>query len=223
MQEVSMAIAENEPVEAARPIRSGANRSAKAPGIFAPLWNAFKNIAIVFSFIVNIILVMVLLLSPEPLFMAKSQVAEPLLSDLDSAFAALGETRIVSTVYITDTMPVVFDLPLAQITQVVLVEPVPLQAQTTFVFPGGGGAIHGVVHLSLPEGMALPVSLNMMVPVNTTVPVVMQVPVEIPLAEAGMAPAIEKLRAVFSPVTGVLQSLPDSTEELLQQAVQRAP
>lgn len=190
---------------------------------FGPLWNAFKNIAIVFSFMVNIILVMVLLLAPEPLFMTKSQVAEPLLMDLDSAFAALGETRIQSTVYITSTMPVVFDLPLAQNTQVVLVEPVPISAPATFIWPAGGGAIHGTVQLVLPQGLALPVSLNLMVPVNTAVPVVMQVPVEIPLAEAGMAPAIEQLRAVFSPLAGAVQSLPNSTEELIQQVVVGTP
>jgi hypothetical protein len=210
-----MTTAESEPVQAARPTRRGSG--------FGPLWNAFKNIAIVFSFVVNIILVIVLLLAPEPVFMAKSQVAEPLLLDLDSAFAALGETRIESTVYITDTMPVVFDLPLNQTTQVVLVEPVPISAPATFVWPAGGGAIHGTVQLVLPQGLALPVSLNLMVPVSTTVPVVMQVPVEIPLAEAGMAPAIEQLRAVFSPLSSTLQGLPDSTEELLQQAVGSTP
>lgn len=218
-----MTTTESEPVRAARPTQRDANRSAKRGSGFAPLWNAFKNIAIVFSFIVNIILVMVLLMAPEPLFMAKSQVAEPLLLDLDSAFAALGETRIQSTVYITDTLPVVFELPLAQTTDVVLVNAVPLQAPATFVLPGGGGAIHGTVQLALPQGMALPVALNFMVPVSTTVEVKMQVPVEIPLAEAGMAPAIEQLRAVFSPITGVLQSLPNSTEELVQQAVQSIP
>lgn len=186
-------------------------------------WNAFKNVAILFSFIVNIILVLVLLLSPQPLFMAKSQVAEPLLVDLDSAFAALGETVIKSQVYITDTMAVVFDLPLAQNTSVVLVEPVPIQAPATFIFPAGGGAIHGTVQLVLPEGLALPVALNLMVPVNTTVPVVMQVPVEIPLANAGMGPAIEQLRAVFKPLTGALQSLPNSPEELLRPVVTPTP
>lgn len=206
-----MTTAESTPVEAAR--------SAKRGGVFSPLWNAFKNIAILFSFLVNFILVLVLLLAPEPVFMTKSQVVEPLLLDLDSAFAALGDTRIQSMVYITDTMPVVFDLPLAQNTHVVLVEPVPIQAPATFVWPAGGGAIHGTVQLVLPQGLVLPVSLNLMVPVSTTVPVVMQVPVEIPLAEAGMAPAIEQLRAVFSPLTGALQSLPNSTEELIQQAI----
>jgi len=218
-----MTTIESEPVRTARSTRPDANRGTKRGSGFAPLWNAFKNIAIVFSFIVNIILVLVLLLAPEPVFMAKSQVAEPLLLDLDSAFAALGETRIQSTVYITDTMPVVFDLPLAQNTDVVLVSAVPLQAPATFVLPGGGGAIHGTVQLALPQGMALPVALNLMVPVSTTVPVVMQVPVEIPLAEAGMAPAIEQLRAVFSPLAGAVQGLPNSTEELLQQVVNTNP
>ena len=131
--------------------------------------------------------------------MAKSQVAEPLLVDLDSAFAALGDTVITSTIGITDTMPVVFDLPLSQSTNVILTRPVPIQAPATFVWPAGGGAIHGTVHLVLPEGLALPVALNLMVPVSTTVPVLMSVPVEIPLAKAGMEGAIEQLRAVFMP------------------------
>lgn len=184
---------------------------------FRAFWNAFKTVAIIFSFIVNFILVLVLLLSPEPIFMTKNEVAEPLLLNLDSAFAALGDTKIESTVNIEDTMPVVFDLPLAQNTNVVLVQPVPIEAPATFVWPAGGGAIHGRVQLVLPEGQVLPVSLNLMVPVSTTVPVVMEVPVEIPLAEAGMAPAIEQLRAVFRPIGGALQSLPDSPEEFIQQ------
>ena len=181
------------------------------------LWNAFKTIAIIFSFIVNFVLVIILLLSPEPIFMTKNKVAEPLLLNLDSAFAALGNTKIESMVNIEDTMPVVFDLPLAQNTNVILTQPVPLEAPATFVWPAGGGAIHGRVQLVLPEGQVLPVSLNLMVPVSTTVPVVMKVPVEIPLSEAGMGPAIEQLRAVFQPIGGMLQSLPDSTEEFIQQ------
>ncbi len=180
------------------------------------LWDAFKNVAIIFSFIVNFILVLVLLLSPGPVFTAKSQIAEPLLGDLDAAFAALGDTVIVSTVELDDTMPVIFDLPLAQNTNVILTGQVPLRAPATFALPGGGGSINGTVSLNLPEGMVLPISLNMMVPVSTTIPVVLNVPVEIPLAEAGMAPAIHQLREVFRPITGMLQSLPDSLGEVVQ-------
>jgi len=177
-------------------------------------WDAFKNIALLFSFLVNLILVIVLLLMIRPLFMAKTQVAEPLLGDLDAAFAALGETKIETTVSINDALPVVFDLPLQQNTNVVLTQPVPLSVPTTFSL-GNQGTIYGWVNLELPAGMVLPVALNLNVPVNTTVPVVMQVPVTIPLNEAGMGPAITQLRGVFSPIQNTLQKLPDSPEEIL--------
>lgn len=182
------------------------------------LWNAFKNVATIFSFLVNFVLILILMLlvlNPDPIFVVKRDVAEPLLVDLDQAFAALGDTTIRTTVHITDTMPVVFDLPLNQQTDVILTQAVPLNVPSTFIFPGGGGAINGTVSLNLPQGQALPVALTMSVPVSTTVPVMMQVPVEIQLADAGMASAIEQLRAVFQPITRFVQSLPDTPEELL--------
>ena len=183
------------------------------------LWNVFKNFAIIFSFITNLVLIMIvalLLMQSDMLFTVKSEVAEPLLVDLDQAFAALGETTIKSTIYITDTMPVVFGLPLNQNTNMVLTQPVPLSVPAMFILPSGGGSINGTVSLNLPQGQILPVALGINVPVSTTIPVVMQVPVEIPLAESGMGAAIEQLRAVFRPVTGFIQSLPDSSAEILQ-------
>jgi hypothetical protein len=180
------------------------------------LWGAFKNFAILFSFIVNFVLIIVLLLSPGPIFTTKAQVVEPLLGDLDGAFAALGDTTIRTQVDIEDSMPVVFSLPLEQNTDVVLTEAVPLQVPATFLLPGGGGSIKGTVSLNLPQGQVLPVNLDMDVPVNTKIPVMMQVPVEIKLDEAGMGPAIEQLRAVFRPVQALMQSLPDSTGEAAQ-------
>lgn len=178
-------------------------------------WEAFKNFALIFSFIVNLVLIFVLLLAIKPIFMAKSQVAQPLLGDLDTAFKHLGETHIKSTVSVNHQLPVVFDLPLKQNTVVVLTEPVPLNAAATFALPGGGGSINGTVSLYLPVGMQLPVNLDLMVPVSTTVPVNMQIPVEIPLDQAGMGPAIEELRGVFRPIGATLESLPNSPQELL--------
>jgi hypothetical protein len=183
------------------------------------LWNAFKDIAILFSLAVNVILVaviVILVLNADVLFELKNSLAEPWLTDLDQAFAALGATTIDSTVHINDTIPVVFDLALEQDTDVILTAPVPLSVPAQFVLPGGGGAINGTVSLNLPQGQALPVELGMSVPVSTTVPVVMQVPVKMELSECGMAPAVEQLRAVFRPIAGFVQSLPDSPEELLK-------
>jgi len=183
------------------------------------LWNAFKNVAILFSFLVNIVLVIaaaILVLQADSILSVKTEIAEPLLADLDQAFAALEQTAIQSTVYITDTIPFVFDLSLEHNADVILTQPVPLYVPAQFVLPGGGGTINGSVSLSLPQGQALPVALAISAPVSTTVPVIMEIPVTIELSEAGMGPAIEQLRTVFRPVTSFVQSLPDTTEELLQ-------
>lgn len=193
----------------------GAPSSESKPRRQFHFWASFKNVAIVFSFIVNFVLVLVLLLAIRPLFMAKSQIAEPLLGNLDAAFAALGETDIETTVEIDHQLPVEFMLPLEQKTSVVLQEPVRLAVPATYRFPGGGGAIYGQVELVLPVGLVLPVSLDLDVPVSTTVPVEMAVPVVINLNEAGMGPAIEQLRGVFQPIDATLQQLPDSPQEVI--------
>ncbi len=178
-----------------------------------PKWEKFKNFAIIFSFVVNVILVLVLLIAPFPTLILTHKLGEPLLNDLDRAFEDLGKTVIKTTVSINDTLPVRFTLPLQQATAVTLTESVPLQAQATFYLPGGGGAINGTVSLDLPAGLALPVKLDLQVPVSTTVPVVMQVPVEIPLDEAGMGPAIEELRDVFRPLNDCIANLPLAPKE----------
>jgi len=192
-----------------------AEKPTRRPGLNGhKIWKAFKNFAIVFSFVTNLVLVIIvlLLIVPPPgiVIKAKDQIVEPLLGNLDGAFAALGDTDINTTVQINHQLPVQFDLPLKQNSVVVLTEAVPLQATTTFMLPGGGGAINGTVSLNLPVGMKLPVSLDLNVPVNATIPVVMQVPVAIPLDEAGMGPAITQLRGVFMPLIDLLAATPDS-------------
>ena len=179
-------------------------------------WNAFKNFAILFSFFVNFILVMVLLLSPGPLFMTKSQVVEPLLLDLDAAFAGLGETHIRQNIEIDDAIPVIFELQLKQNSVVTLTSDVPLSLPATFYLPGGGGQINGSVFLELPDGLPLPIALGLNVPVSETVPVVMSVPIDIPLDEAGMGPAIADLREVFRPLRTTVEGLPNSAQELIR-------
>lgn len=203
-------------------------------------WNAFKNVAIVFSFVVNFVLVVVLLLAAIPGTRAalalKSDLVEPMLEDLDAAFVGLGESEIDTTVDIDEETPIRFDLPLDeqldvdfplaidQDTTVTLIEPVPLNLSATFNLPGGGGVINGSVQLSLPAGTRLPIHLDMTVPVSSTIPVrltvpvsqtvpiQMQVPVHIDLGEAGLDPAVQDLREVFEPMRVRVESLPDDIQ-----------
>lgn len=203
-------------------------------------WIAFKDIATVFSFTVNLVLIVVLLAVSLPAlratFALKTGLIEPLLNNLDTAFVGLGEATIDTTIQIDEPIPIQFVLPLdqplpinfplaiEQNTTVVLNEPVPLNLPARFNLPGGGGSINGSVSLSLPAGMAMPIRLSMVVPVSQTIPVQMSVPVSetIPirmavpirmkLGEAGLDPAVEELRAVFVPLRIQIESLPDGIE-----------
>ena len=205
-------------------------------------WNAFRDVAIIFSFTVNFILIVSLLVVSVPalraVFSLKTGLVEPLFSDLDAAFVGLGEAEIKTPIQIegepadikftmplSQTLPVEFELPIEQNTVVTLQQPVPLNnLAAQFSLPGGGGVINGNVSLSLPAGMRLPVSLNMIVPVSKTIPVnmdvlvdqsvpiTMTVPVNIKLGESGLDSAVEELRAVFRPVEALVESLPDGIE-----------
>jgi hypothetical protein len=201
-------------------------------------WSAFRDIAILFSFAVNFVLVVVLLVvtipALETVFTLKNNLVEPLLSDLDAAFVGLGEATIDTTVQIDEPIPIQFDLPLdqplpinfdlviEQDTHVVLQQAVPLYGMPAqFNLPGGGGVINGAVSLSLPAGLQLPVHLSMVVPVsqtipvcmnvpvNETIPIRMDVPIHITLGEAGLDPAVDELRDAIQPVQEQMDSLPD--------------
>ena len=76
------------------------------------MWKAFKNFAIIFSFTVNLVIVVVLLLvvgwGLSPL---KTGVIEPLLDNLQTAVTALETATIVRTLPIDEKVPVNFVLP----------------------------------------------------------------------------------------------------------------
>ena len=197
----------------------------------------FQSFAITFSFIIDAVIVLLLILGAFPALQAglyvKDQTVEPLLNDLDAAFVGLGESEIVTDIQIDEQVDIQFDLPLdqpldidfplaiQQNTIVVLTEPVPLVAPARFNLPGGGGSINGTVVLNLPVGMQLPINLNMTVPVTATIPVRMDVPVDeqvpirmtvpvrINLGGSGLQPAVDDLRRAIQPISTTVQSLPE--------------
>src|SRR5205814_10677651 len=67
-------------------------------------WNGFKNFAILFSFIANFVLVIVLLFVVLLIFQIKNGIAEPLLVGLHSSFVGLDEARILTTIKVDDTI-----------------------------------------------------------------------------------------------------------------------
>ena len=173
-------------------------------------WEAFKNLAIVFSFTVNLILVIVLLLLVQSVtFPTKTDVVEPMLDNLQGAVNALDDATIVRTISIDEQVPVNFTLPLKQSTTVVLSRDVEINRPAQFVFPAGGGYIQGNVILTLPAGQELPILLDMDVPVNNQIPVQFPVEVTIPLRETELNRVVIELNSVLGPVRDLLDSLPD--------------
>ena len=68
-------------------------------------WQAFKNFAIIFSFIVNIILILVLGLVGILLFPFLSNMVTPLVGGLSDSFVEMNDASIVQTIEVDSTMP----------------------------------------------------------------------------------------------------------------------
>ena len=186
-------------------------------------WQAFKNFAIVFSFIFNGLLLVVILLVAPLLLPGLDIIAHPLVGGLSESFVEMKNATIEHSIAVEDQIPVVFTLPVSTETTVVLVEPVPLNLPATFNLPGGGGAIRGHVSIQLPDGLQLPVQLDMAVPVSQTVPVDLAVDVSIPLAETELGPPFATLEGLFVPLDQMLDRLPESNADLLSRLSDRPP
>jgi len=123
------------------------------PGSF---WPGFKGIAIVFSFTINFVLVVVLVAVTVPgiefALRLKTDWIEPLLDNVDAAFVGLGEAKIDADIAISDSVDIVFDLaldqsvpigshlPIERDVSVVRTEDVLLSNMpANFTLPGGAG------------------------------------------------------------------------------------
>jgi hypothetical protein len=176
----------------------------------AAFWEAFKNVAILFSFIVNIVLVITLLIvAGWIIFPAKTDIVEPMLDNLKGAVNALDNATIERTIPIDQQVPVSFTLPLKQPTTVVLAQDVPLMRPATFYLPANGGSINGTVVLNLPTGLQLPILLDLNVPVQNSIPVRFPVEVTIPLRETELSLMVVELNRVVDPIRKLLDDLPD--------------
>jgi len=178
-------------------------------------WQAFKTFALLFSFTVNLVLVLVLLLLAPQLLPTVDSVGKPLVGGLSDSFVQMGDAQIEQTIYVDDDLDIAFTLPLSDTTTVLLTQPVPLTAPASFNLPGGGGTINGTVTLNLPPGLALPIALNMEVPVAQTIPVLLEVPVTIPLADTDLGRPFGTLETLFVPLDTWVGGLPADNAALL--------
>ncbi|MFZ4813673.1 MAG: hypothetical protein ACOYL5_03990 [Phototrophicaceae bacterium] len=176
---------------------------------FSLIW----GFMVIFSFIVNVILVAVLLILGVLIFNIKNDVADPLLKSLHSSFVGLDQATIDWTIPVRDSVNAQFILPLQQNTNVVLTQDVPITV--TANISGPVSIVGATVALTLPAGTILPVALDLEVPVDEVIPVELDVRAVIPLSETQLHDPFENLRLTFEPIILALDNLPNNFGETL--------
>ena len=181
---------------------------------------AFWTVASIFSLAVNIALIAILILVGRELFSLKSLVSTQLIGGLYKNFVRMDDAHIVTTIQVEDTIqvndriPVVFNLPLNQDTQVVLTRNVPVKNATIIL-----NGVSVPLDIILKKGTALDIHLDMTIPVSQSVPVELNVPVnltvpvDIPLNQTELHEPFLGLRNVVAPYNDLLTPLPDSWQE----------
>ena len=185
--------------------------------------DAFWRFATLFSFVVNFILVIVLLIVVGMVFDLKSAIGKPLIGGLHTSFVEMDQAHIRTTILVSDTilvqdtMPVVFNLPLQQNTTVTLIQDTPVQNAIIYL-----NNQPVPLDLVLKQGTELGISLNLNVPVSQTipvvlkVPVVLRVPVDIPLDETELHKPFTQLGDLVGPYDNLLDQLPSSWKEFFK-------
>ena len=182
---------------------------------------AFWTITGAISMMVNVILIVVLISLGRQLFTLKSLITEQLIGGLYYNFVLMDQAHITSeilvseTIQVVDTMPVVFDLPLAQNTEVILTQDSPIKNATIVL---NNQPIP--LDLTLKAGTSLYIGLDLTVPVSQTIPVVLDVPidlivaVDIPLSETELHKPFVGLQDVLSPYFWPLYNANNSWDEV---------
>ncbi len=173
----------------------------------------FWRFMIIFSFIVNIVLVIVLLAAGLLIFEIKNEIAQPLVTGLHSSFVGLDEATIDWTIPVRDTVPVNLDIPLEQDTVVILTDDVPLVVTANITAPGLTVS-NAQVSLTLPVGLELPVALDLDVQVRDSLPVSLDVRAVIPLEQTQLHDVANNLRLLFEPFGRGLHNLPSEWGEV---------
>lgn len=190
-------------------------------------WDGFKTFAILFSFVVNIVLVVIVFVLSTSVFKIKSDIADPLVGGLHDNFVALDQATIRTTIPVETTISVSdkvtadFDLALQQETIVTLTQPTVIRGASVTIDGGILQINNAPTTIVLPAGTQLPIALDLSISVIQDIPVELQIPVsipvdvDIPLEQTELHDPFTNLRDLFAPYNDLLQSAPNSWAELI--------
>ena len=177
------------------------------PGCASRYWGAFKNIAILFSFMVNFITVLVLLIVVLAILPLKQVFISPIMGQVWGELQSLDNAKIETTVKINQQVPIAFPVNVHESpTTVRLTAPVSIAMPARYVFPGGGGAINGTVTVVMPAGTRLPVVIeDLTIPISQKIPIVFDQPVTIYLRDTELHNNIGNFQGLLRPFYELLK------------------
>lgn len=198
-------------------------------GIGRFLW----RFMVIFSFIVNLVLVVVLIGAGILIFEIKNNVADPLVQGLHSTAVGLNAATIDWTIPVRDTLGIDLRVPInantitSTVTQiggepvapiagetvVTLTRPVPISIVGAFINSNDLTLRNATVNIILPAGTQLPVALDLEVGLQTDIPVELDVRAVIPLSETQLTDPIRTLALLFEPLAIGLHNLPSDFDQ----------
>jgi hypothetical protein len=175
---------------------------------------AFWTVACAISLVVNVALIVALLLLGGQVFKIKQILTNQVLGGLYANFQLMDQASIQTSVKVSSTIPVQFDLPVKTNTTVTLTQDTAISGARVNLSTGGLSITSAPADIVLPAGTRLPISLDISVPVNAQVPVQLDVPVDIPLNQTQLHAPFVGLQQVVAPYYQLLQSQPNSWGDL---------
>jgi hypothetical protein len=183
---------------------------------------AFWTVACIFSLLVNIILIGLLVSFGHHFFELKAIVSDGLVTEASNSLAMMDQAHIVinvpveTTVRLQDNLPVVFDVPINQDTQIVLSEAATINGARIYL---NNTAV--TTDLTLPANTPLQANFDTTIPISTsvpvdiTVPVSLQVPIDIAIDKTDLHQSIVGLQEALAPYETTLGTNFNSPQELL--------
>jgi hypothetical protein len=186
-------------------------------GRFMP---AFWTVTAIFSLLVNIIFIAILIIFGNSFFELKKTVADGLVTGISNNLELMDQAHIVTTVLVEttvqlqDNLPVVFNLPINQSTQLSITEDIRVPGATIYL-----NNTPVLTDLTLPAGTPIQVNFDMTIPVSEsipvdiTVPVSLMVPLDVAVDQTDLHQSIVGLQSVIEPYKVVLGTEFNSKED----------
>jgi hypothetical protein len=173
---------------------------------------AFWTIASVFSFAVNLVLLIVLALILQNfhiLGVTLTKLPDHLLGGLYTNFVKMDQAHIRTVIPVSKEIPVQFTLNVSGSTNVTLSEDVVITGALVTVNTGGLNINRARADIILPQGTVLPIFIqNLVVPVDQKVLAELDVAVDIPLNQTELHEPFVGLRRVVEPFYCLLNPCP---------------